>query len=224
MISQLTCSSVVSGTIDQTASTLGGSCSGGDCYTCGSPYSRLAQDEYEDVYSFTCQASGTVTLNISGLDCDLDIYILDDTCDPYGGCEEGSTEAGTADDSVSFTCVAGDTYYVVIEGYGFGLSSGSGRCRNSDGDYTLDFDISAGTGCPEDCTDGLDNDFDGDTDCDDSDCVGDPACSCDLDGDGYDDACGGRTATTATPPSTPGPQRSATASMMTATAPSTTAC
>jgi len=194
ILDELTCSSSVSTVIGtSSASSLGGTCTGGDCYTCGSPYAPLYQEEYEDVYEFTCQATGSVTLEISGLDCDLDIYILDSTCDPFGGCDAGSTEAGTADDSVTFSCTAGDTYYVVIEGYGFSASSSySGYCSSGMGAYTLDFDISAGTGCPEDCTDGLDNDLDGDVDCDDTDCALEPVCSCDMDGDGYDDtACGG---------------------------------
>jgi len=194
ILDELTCSSSVSTVISSSgASSLGGSCTGGDCYTCGSPYAPLYQEEYEDVYEFTCQATGSVTLEITGLDCDLDIYILDSTCDPYGGCDAGSTEAGIADDSVTFSCSAGDTYYVVVEGYGFSASSSySGYCGSGMGSYTLDFDISAGTGCPEDCTDGIDNDLDTDVDCDDSDCALDPVCSCDMDGDGYDDtACGG---------------------------------
>ena len=194
ILDELTCSSSVSTVIGtSSASSLGGTCTGGDCYTCGSPYAPLYQEEYEDVYEFTCQATGSVTLEISGLDCDLDIYILDSTCDPFGGCDAGSTEAGTADDSVTFSCTAGDTYYVVIEGYGFSASSSySGYCSSGMGAYTLDFDISAGTGCPEDCTDGIDNDLDGDVDCDDTDCALEPVCSCDMDGDGYDDtACGG---------------------------------
>lgn len=82
------------------------------------------------------------------------------------------------------------------------------------------FDVTGGCGdgtcdpgenpcnCPEDCgtppptevsnstcNDGLDNDCDGDTDCDDSDCDADPACVCDNDGvceDGEDcDNCPG---------------------------------
>ena len=114
IIDELTCSSSVTTVISTSSgSSLGGSCTGADCYTCGSPYSYLAQSEYEDVYEFTCQATGAVTLEITGLDCDLDIYILDSTCDPFYGCEEGSTVAGSGDDSVTFACTSGDTYYVV---------------------------------------------------------------------------------------------------------------
>jgi hypothetical protein len=193
ILSELTCSSTVTGRVSYSeASDLGGG--GRNVYSCGSPYSGLSQTSAEDVYSFTCQRNGTVTLEISGLDCDLDIYILDDTCDPYTGCEDGSTAASYTTDSVTFSCTAGDTYYVVIEGYGFGGASvPAGICTGaSEGDYTLGFDVTAGTGCSEDCDNGFDDDFDGDVDCDDSDCAGDPSCHCDDDADGYDaTTCGG---------------------------------
>jgi len=201
ILEELTCSSTVSGRLRTSdSSDLGGSCTGSassrGCYTCGDPYSDLPQEQAEDVYSFTCERSGEVTMLIDGLDCDLDIYILDDTCDPYRGCEAGSTEASTTSDEITFSCTEGDTYYVVIEAYGAGLWPwGSGYCGGGDGGYQLSFDTSAGTGCPEDCDDGEDNDLDGDIDCDDSDCDEDPICeTCDEDGDGYDSTsaeCGG---------------------------------
>ena len=194
ILSELTCSSTVTSRVSYTGSSdLGGS-TRTTVYSCGSPYSGLGQEEAEDVYSFTCQRSGSVTLDISGLDCDLDIYVLDSSCDPYSGCEQGSTAASYTTDSVTFTCAAGSDYYVVIEGYGFGATvSGAGQCRGaSEGDYTLSFDVSAGTGCSEDCDNGLDDDFDGDIDCADSDCAAEVLCNCDEDADGYDNAgCGG---------------------------------
>jgi MYXO-CTERM domain-containing protein len=193
IVDELTCSSTVSGRLHRTDSSgLGGSCTGPSssrgCYTCGSPYSDLEQRQGEDVYSFTCEVDGDVTMLIDSLDCDLDMYILDNTCDPYDGCEAGSTEASTTTDELTFSCTAGDVYYVVIEGYGFGVWPwDTSYCGSSDGSYQLTFDTTAGTGCPEDCDDGEDNDLDGDIDCDDSDCDGDPICeTCDEDGDGYD--------------------------------------
>jgi len=163
-------------------------------YSCGSPYSPLSQTAGEDVYEFTCQRSGSVTLDVTGMDCDLDIYVLDSTCDPYSGCVAGSTAASTTHDSVTFTCTASTTYYIVIEAYGYTAGpSYTGYCGFGDGNYTLGFDLGAGTGCPEDCDNGLDDDYDGTVDCNDTDCYGDPLC-CDLDYDGYDDifsGCGG---------------------------------
>jgi MYXO-CTERM domain-containing protein len=190
----LTCSSEISDTIDHTeASDLGGSCDDYSCYTCGDPYTDEEQIAPEAVYSFTCQKSGTVKMLITDLPCDLDIYVLDSTCDPYYGCAYGSTAPYAVDDAVEFTCSAGETYYVVVEAYGTAhLDVASGKCTDDgtetgavfDPNFTLSFDVSESTGCAEDCDDGLDNDLDGDFDCDDVDCWDEAFC-CDLDGDTY---------------------------------------
>ena len=190
----LTCSSEISDTIDHTESSdLGGECDDYQCYTCGDPHDDQKQIAPEAVYSFTCQKSGSVKMVITDLPCDLDIYVLDDTYDPYYGCQYGSTAPYAVDDEVEFTCTAGQTYYVVVEAYGAEhLDVASGPCTDDgtaegdvfDPNFTLSFDVSASTGCAEDCNDGLDNDLDGDTDCDDVDCWDEAFC-CDLDGDTY---------------------------------------
>ena len=178
----LNCSSVINGNLSYfEGSDLG-------YYTCGSPYAPLSQDGPEEAYEFTCQVTGSVTMDISGLACDLDIYILGPSCNPSTACMAGSTAASTTVDAVTFSCVAGLTYYVVIEGWGMAYAS----CGPGSGSYTLSFDVSASTGCPEDCLDGLDNDFDGDVDCDDGDCSSEPYCACDEDDDGWEAvSCGG---------------------------------
>jgi hypothetical protein len=193
---QLTCSSDISDIIDYTAeSHLGGSCDDGDCYTCGDPFTEEQQIAPEAVYTFHCQQTGLVALRITDLPCDLDMYILDDSCDPYTGCLYGSTASYNVDDAVDFECTAGETHYIVIEAYGTAhLDDASDPCTDdgtADGalyspTYTLSFDVSASTGCAEDCDDSEDNDLDGLKDCDDDDCHSEPLC-CDRDGDGYFD-------------------------------------
>ena len=184
----------------------GGACVG-DFYSCGSPNVPLDQNGPDDVYAFTCQQSGDVTVTIDNLDCDLDIYILDDTCDPITGCVAGATAAFAASDQVNFYCTEGVTYHIVVEGFGHTYSAwnnygnGAGYCNPevpaSEGNYTLHFETGdpATAGCVEDCVNGIDDDGDNDIDCDDSDCAGDPACPsdpCDADGDGFIAmACGG---------------------------------
>ncbi len=66
-------------------------------------------------------------------------------------------------------------------GYGDGsyaLTTGAGETLASGGEFSTSestpFCIAAPT--PEVCDDGADNDFDGDTDCEDADCMGHPAC------------------------------------------------
>ena len=191
----LTCSSTYSGIVDHTeASHLGGECDDQECYSCGTPYDEEKQIAPEAVYTFFCQNSGNVVMMISDLPCDLDIYVLDDTCDPYGGCVQGSTQAYNVNDMVQFECTAGELYYIVVEAYGtahFQTQTVSDPCTD-DGtingnvyspSYTLTFDVSASTGCAEDCDNGSDDDLDGDIDCADTDCWSEALC-CDLDGDG----------------------------------------
>ena len=193
IIDSLYCSSEINSFVDHTAaSQLGGECASGLCYACGDPWAEQAQIAPEAVYSFVCQQPGEVTLLITDLPCDLDIYVLDDTCDPYTGCVEGSTASYAADDQVTFTCSgAGALYYVVVEAYGTAhLDIASGPCTDASDnvyspDYTLSFDVSAGTGCAEDCDDGVDNDLNGLADCADVENCGSEDVCCDLDGDGY---------------------------------------
>ena len=208
ILDELTCSSAISGQVTGAdPSDLGGNCFGFDCYTCGDPYNLLTQTAGEDVYSFECQADGPVTMDVTGMDCDLDIYILDDSCDPFFGCEEGSTRASSLNDSLTFDCVSGETYYIVVEAYGYTeASTYSGFCGPGEGNYTLEFDVSAGTGCPEDCANDEDDDLDGDLDCDDDDCAEDPVC-CDADEDGYastEGSCGGDDCDDSNPDINPG--------------------
>jgi hypothetical protein len=194
---ELTCSSDISGFVDhEEDSYLGGECEDEDCYTCGEPFANEDQVAPEAVFSFTCQLEGSVSLLITDLPCDLDIYVLDDSCDPNSGCLYGSTASYAEDDRVDFTCTPGDTYYIVVEAYGTEhLDVASGPCTDdgtSEGTvysptYTLSFDVSASTGCAEDCDNGEDDDLDGFTDCEDTDCWVEPLC-CDIDGDDCDDS------------------------------------
>ena len=148
----------------------------------------------EDVYSFECQQTGNVTVLIDNMNCDLDLYILDSTCNPSSEstCIQASDNYDILSDSVTFNCVQGQTYYIVLEGWGSDPNYGA-YCSPLHGDYTLHFEIGANTGCTEDCADGNDNDGDGFVDCDDSDCLADPFCvNCDIDGDGFSNSdCGG---------------------------------
>ena len=203
VLDSLTCSSVISGNIDVTQASelpLPQGNPGNRVYTCGSPFSNLAQEEAEDIYEFTCQVDGVVEMQVTDMNCDLDIYILDSSGNTRTGCEEGSTSPGVNDDSITFNCTAGQTYYVVLEAYGMTQNASLALCSagtdangDSYGAYTLQFDVSASTSCSEHCTDGIDNDLDGDLDCADSDCLDEPLCNtCDLDSDGYESlACGG---------------------------------
>ena len=64
----------------------------------------LTQSDAEDLYAFDCKKSGEISLLLHDLTCDLDIYVLDDSCKPNGGCIEQSIAASSAQDSISFQC------------------------------------------------------------------------------------------------------------------------
>lgn len=173
-ISNLTCSSEISAVLDSTSvSKIGGSCSNGDCYTCGTPFPNLEQTGGEHIYSFTCQGTGVVTVNLTNASCDLDLYVLEEgSCGFFSGtssisCVSGDTTEGAQPISNAFSCVAGVEYHIIVENV---LNSAS--CS-----YDFAFDAAAGTGCLEHCANALDDDLDGDTDCDDPDCFEDPTCS-----------------------------------------------
>jgi len=111
---------------------------------------------------------------------DAVIRVLD-TCDATAACLF-SEDYGETD--LSFVAPADGTYFVILEAY----SSSSTSV-----DYHFTIDVPP----PESqCGDGVDNDFDGDTDCEDSDCAGQGSCeateatcndSFDNDGDGDTD-------------------------------------
>ena len=195
ILGPLTCSSVTAGHVDYSGtSSLGGTRPSSNSYQCDDGASETGT-VVEDVYEFTCPQTGTVTIDLTGLDCDLDLFVIDATCDPDPGCEAGSLAIGTGSETVDVSCVSGDVKYVVVEGWGFGITSTEpGYCSGAaSGDYTISFDTTVGTGCGEDCDNGSDDDADGFADCDDTDCAAESVCDYDRDGDGYDGTAYGGT-------------------------------
>ena len=74
----------------------------------------------EHVYAFVPQESGEVTVDLTELFADLDLFILEGVCDG-GFCIAYS--AGVGDEQVVFDGVAGTTYYIVVDGYAGAHSS-----------------------------------------------------------------------------------------------------
>jgi len=142
-------------------------CVTGPQYTCGT---AAFGEGPEDVYAFLCPASGSVTLGLSGIDCDLDLYMLPSSCDP-ASCVFGSTNGGVDPEGGVTACSPGLIYYFVVEGFGFtegGRSDGPTAYCNTDsaspqGNYTLSVDCipdpvacdtdADGSECADDCDD-----------------------------------------------------------------------
>ena len=108
----------------------------------------------EYAYVFRPENDEDVTVNLSNMSGgDLDIYVLSD----FGGCD-GLNCFTNANDTVTFFGIAGETYYLLVDGF-----EGA----------TSDYDIAVS--CPstnEICDNGVDDDADGLVDCDDESCQG----------------------------------------------------
>lgn len=133
-------------------------------------------------YRFQPTTTGQVTASLSGIEGgDLDIYIIEDTgdgCSPSDCLEYGDTDA-------TFDAQAGRTYYLVVDGFdgatgSFLLEVACGTAAGDDdsvGDDDVAGDDDTAPPPAEDCDNGLDDDGDAWTDCDDPGCASDPGCS-----------------------------------------------
>ncbi|MFT4628342.1 MAG: hypothetical protein ACI8PZ_007037, partial [Myxococcota bacterium] len=153
----------------------------------------------EDIWQFSCPSDGTVHIDFTDLDCDLDFMILESDCDTIGGVVAGSVLDFRVSDSVEFECVAGEVYYIVVEGFGFSYHGFEGYAKPAPGwnpgycfsefpdldygDYTMTISDCPGEPLVEDCFNGVDDDDDGLADCDDPDCVCPELCDNGIDDD-----------------------------------------
>lgn len=181
---------------------------------------RIDYDEPQDYFLFICQnGSPDTSITISNMNCDLDLFVLDDSCNSgsSSSCLDGSIRAGTNPDTVNFSCDDAETYFIAVERYDRSATPGwlGGSCTiyenfnyrittdcveicddfvDNDDDGLEDcLDQPECGPCVEDCDDGFDNDYDNKVDCDDEDCI-DAAVCCDNDGDNFqsvDGICGG---------------------------------
>ena len=99
-------------------------------YTCGNVY-NVENNGPEIVHSFTITEGGPVTISLTGLSANLELFLLA-TCD-RSACLQYSQNSGTNDEEITRNLPPG-TYYVVVDGYNGAIS-----------DYTLTVD------CNETC-------------------------------------------------------------------------
>lgn len=113
-----------------------------------------------------------IHMDIQALYADLDLFVLqgevyDATapqCEP-GHCVAWSTNAGDADEEVSFIALPDVTYYFVVDG------------ADSTATSTFMLHVNCTSLCSvEECDNGIDDDCDGFIDCWDPDCQGSPEC------------------------------------------------
>ncbi len=123
-------------------------------------YSCSSWDESapEYTYSFRPEASEAVTICLSNMDEDLDIFVVEES----GGCD-GNNCVDYGNTCATVDVVAGQTYYLVVDGY-----------QGATGAYDIEVT------CPstsEICDNGIDDDGDSTTDCEDTDCQDQVECT-----------------------------------------------
>ncbi len=125
--------------------------------------SNLSSSTGGDVFiEFTAPAAGPYFVDVDD-SFDSIVNVIDGNVGCPTGDYDMCIDGGDTPPTAAFTAAAaGDVFYVVVDGW----STGCG---------TADIEIVSVP--PEDCTDDTDNDFDGDTDCDDSDCASTPLCN-----------------------------------------------
>jgi len=93
-----------------------GSCGGG-----------ILLNHPDNVFTFTCSGAGTVGLSVTGMNCDIDLFVLGPgDCTTVGGCHAQSTNGLTPlsagamliDEMLTFSCTPNETYYVVLDAFG----------------------------------------------------------------------------------------------------------
>ncbi|MGV3487943.1 MAG: M4 family metallopeptidase [Tuberibacillus sp.] len=80
----------------------------------GSTYqSYISSASDVDYYQFTTSQSGSITVNLSGLPGDYDLYLYNSS----GALVAQSTNGGTTSESISYSAASAGTFYVKVEGY-----------------------------------------------------------------------------------------------------------
>ena len=118
----------------------------------------------EVTYLFTPTYDGEVVISLSGLTEDLDIQaIVDDGGCDLEDCEANGWNPPPDDEEMDWFAFAGTPYFIVIDGW-----------AGAESNFVMS--ITCTPQDEQDCSDGLDDDLDGDIDCDDIDCLGTPSC------------------------------------------------
>lgn len=107
-VQALTCGDVISSRNDGAGSTSTHAFYGCSTYTYTGP---------EQAFEVRSAAAETVTVRLTGLSADLDLYLLDDTACDASGCLGASIEPDGTDEAVSVQASAGVPLILVVDGY-----------------------------------------------------------------------------------------------------------
>ena len=118
----------------------------------------------EVVYQWTAPDTGTYILDTLGSDFDTVLYVLESCDGEEIVCNDDAFSGDIRTRSqVTFDAAAGETFLIVIDGFG----------PRSAGDYVINITLDLDEVCDNDS----DDDLDGLTDCTDPDCAADDACA-----------------------------------------------
>ncbi|MFQ5592102.1 MAG: hypothetical protein ACE5HE_13135, partial [Phycisphaerae bacterium] len=146
-------------------------CSGGSCSN-----TPINCDDGDACTTDSC--SGGVCFN-DPVSCDDGDACTTDTCDPGSGCSNTPINCDDGDPCTSDSCSGG-----VCVNDPLPTCCGDTFCDTGEDSCNCPADCGAPPGSETNCTDGIDEDCDGSTDCADPDCSSDPACSTPT-GEGY---------------------------------------
>ena len=131
---------------------------------CGS--SSSSAPDYS--FNWVAPSTGCAVFDTSESTYDTVLRIMDDCNGSVLDCDDDGSVSTRSE--LAYPVEGGESYIVVVDGYS----------SSSTGDYQLDIDFTSGVDCSGaelDCADGVDNDGDGDMDCDDSDCASQQICN-----------------------------------------------
>jgi hypothetical protein len=140
-----------------------------DSNTCSGTF--LGQMTSDIWFSFIPVESGDYTISTcDSINFDSDLVVYSGNCGSLTqvACNGDAAGCGGFTSLVEMTMTAGTEYFIRLGGWN-DVASGTG---------TLEIGATTPPPPPENCSNGTDDDLDGLTDCEDPDCIGDPACVC----------------------------------------------
>ncbi len=137
-----------------------------ESYSCAS---NVNESGREYTYRYVAASTGSVTLNLTGMTSDLDLFVIADD----GDCSQDSC-IGFGNTTTQFSAIAGRTYFIVVDGF-----------LGAEGPYSISLDCGV-------CGDG---EIDADETCDDGNAIAGDGCDalCQTEGvceTGFDVSCG----------------------------------
>ncbi len=149
-------------------------CSAGACSN-----TPVVCDDGDACTTDSCNA-GTGACDYVAVSCDDGDACTTDACDAGTGCSNTPISCDDGDPCTSDSCSGGACVFTPLA-----TCCGDATCDPGEDECNCPADCGAPPATETNCTDGVDEDCDGSTDCFDTDCNGDPACAGPPPGEGF---------------------------------------